>query len=223
MTRWLYVSIALTAAAFAASLYVYDFEYDRLPDQVPIHWNIDGVADGFVPKEDALRAFFLLPAVMAGFVLLTLALPWLSPRHFEVDTFRDVYGYVMMLVVALFGYIHVATLWGSLQRDRPVDVGRLVVGGILLFLALIGNVLGRVRRNFWVGVRTPWTLASDGVWNATHRLAAWLFVAAGVLGLVAAVAGAPLLWCFVGIMIAALAPVVYSLVLYKRLERQGRL
>jgi uncharacterized membrane protein len=73
-----------------------------------------------------------------------------------------------------------------------------------------------------MGVRTPWTLANEEVWEQTHRLAAWLFVASGLFGMLTALVGLPLYLCFAGIMVAALVPVVYSLVLYKRLERQGR-
>jgi uncharacterized membrane protein len=221
MTRWLYVSIALTLVALAGSLGVYFFAYDQLPDQVPTHWNIHGEPDAWTPKADVFWTFLLLPLVMAGMVLLTVLLPWLSPKQFEVDRFRDVYGYIMMLIVALFGYLHLVTLLASMQER--IDLNRLLVGGILLFVALLGNVLGRVQRNFWIGVRTPWTLASERVWIDTHRLAAWLFVAAGLLGFVAVLLGAPLLWCFVGVILAALVPAIYSLVLYKRLAREGRI
>jgi uncharacterized membrane protein len=224
MTRWLVPSILLTVAAFAGSLYVYCFQYDRLPDQVPIHWNIHGRPDGFMPKQNVFGVFLLLPCVMAGFVGLTVLLPWLSPKQFDVERFRDVYGYTMMLVQVLFGYIHALVLVGSLRREHPFDLVRWLVAGIFLILALIGNVLGRLRRNFWMGVRTPWTLASERVWNETHRLSAWLFVGGGVVGFAAVLLGAPLLWCFVAFMVVlAGVPILYSLVRYKRLERQGKL
>jgi uncharacterized membrane protein len=87
---------------------------------------------------------------------------------------------------------------------------------------VIGNVLGKVRRNFWMGVRTPWTLANDTVWAATHRLAARLMVAAGLLGAMAVWLGVPIAICFVLLIAALLVPAVYSLVLYKRLEREGQ-
>ena len=85
----------------------------------------------------------------------------------------------------------------------------------------MGNVLGKVRRNFWMGVRTPWTLASEKVWVATHRLAARLLTAGGLAGAVAAWLGAPLVLCFWLLMVALLWPAVHSLLLYKRLEREG--
>jgi uncharacterized membrane protein len=156
-----------------------------------------------------------------GLVVLTLLLPWLSPRHFEVDRSRGVYGYVMMLSVALVGYIHFLALWGSLHPELPMD--RLLGGGMCLFFLLIGLVLGRVPRNFWIGVRTPWTLADEQVWDQTHRMSAWLFVAAGLIGIVIALLGLPLLIGFIAIIVAAVVPIVYSLVLYKWLQRQGRI
>src|SRR5262245_42287959 len=171
MTRWVFVSIALTFVAVAASLYVWGFHYDALPEKVPVHWNIAGEADGWMDKQNVLGVFLLVPAVMAGMVLLTLVLPWLSPRNFSLDRFRPTYGYIMAVMSGLLLYVHVGILLGGLQV-LPVDVGTFIIGGMFLFFALLGNVLGKVQKNFFVGVRTPWTLASDAVWVQTHRLAA---------------------------------------------------
>jgi len=84
MTRWLILSILLTLAAFGGSLYVYEFQYDRLPERVPIHSNIRGEPDGWVSKHDVIWTFLLMPAAMAGMVVLTAILPWLSPKPFDV-------------------------------------------------------------------------------------------------------------------------------------------
>jgi uncharacterized membrane protein len=221
MNRWLWVSLLLTLAALGGSLYVYYGLYDRLPEQVPTHANLHGETNQWTPRDQILPHFLILPCFMAAFVVLTRLLPWLSPKPFDVESFRDTFNYLMALVVALFGYMHLTFLLGALQLG--IDGTRLMIAGIFFFLALIGNSLGRVRRNFWMGVRTPWTLASEKVWIQTHRLTAWLLVPAGVLGGVAVLAGAPLVACFVGLMIVCAIPVLYSLILYKRLEKQGKL
>jgi uncharacterized membrane protein len=221
MTRWLYLALAATVLATAGSVYVSVIAHDRLPERIPIHWDINGQPDRFVDRDNAWVNFWLTPGIMAGFILLTLVLPWLSPKPFVVDTFRDTYGYVMALVVCLLGYIQGLLLWMSLHPDA--NLVRPMVAGILFFLALMGNVLGRVRRNFWIGVRTPWTLANDLVWEKTHRLAAWLLAGFGLLGCVAVLAGAPLLWCFIALMVVLFVPGFYSLAVYKRLEREGRI
>jgi uncharacterized membrane protein len=221
MSRWLWVSIGLTVLAFAGSLYVYNGLYDRLPERVPIHWDLHGEPNGYTNKSNVWMTFLLLPGTMALFVVLTVVLPWVSPKRFEVENFRAVWDYLMMLAVALFGYIHFVTLLGSFEGRLPMF--RLLLGGLCLFFILLGNVLGQVRRNFWMGVRTPWTLASDAVWIQTHRLAAWLFVAAGVLGLIAVILDLSPVVVFVVVILAAFVPAVYSLVLYKQLERAGKL
>jgi uncharacterized membrane protein len=222
MNRWLCVSVVLAGAAWAASLYCWFGLYDRLPDPVPVHWNAAGKPDGFVPRRDALPYLLLVPGLMTGLVLLTPVLPWLSPRQFEIDRFRGTYYYLMALVQALFAYLHGTIL--AVTFGAKVDIGALMMGGIFLFFALMGNVLGKVRRNFWMGVRTPWTLASEAVWAQTHRRTAWVWVAGGTVGFLAVLAGVPPLLALVLLLPPmVLYPVAYSLVLYKRLEREGKL
>ena len=94
---------------------------------------------------------------------------------------------------------------------------------MFLFFALMGNVMGKVRKNFYIGVRVPWTLASDRVWNDTHRLAAWVWVAAGVIGFGMIVLGVPIIYPIVVLVLSAFVPVIYSFVHYKSLERRGAL
>ena len=97
------------------------------------------------------------------------------------------------------------------------------MGGMYLIFMLLGNVLGKVRRNFCLDVRVPWTLASARVWNDTHRVAAWVFVIAGLIGFAFVMAGTHLLVSFIPLGVAVVVPVVYSFVHYKQLERRGAL
>ena len=85
------------------------------------------------------------------------------------------------------------------------------------------SVLGKVRKNFYVGVRVPWTLASDRVWNDTHRFAAWTMVGGSLIGFLMVIAGVPIIWAFAVLLGSTLSPVVYSFVHYKKLEREGAL
>jgi uncharacterized membrane protein len=212
-------SFCMLALTLGASVWL----YPTPPERIPIHWNIEGKVDGYGSKHWAV---FLMPAFMAGMLVLFYCLPALSPRHFEVDTFRSTYLYIMVLITALFAYIHLLTLygtWKSVFQHQQYDIGRPLVAGIFLMFALLGNVLGKVRRNFYIGVRVPWTLASDRVWNDTHRLAAWVMVAAGLLGFVLAISGLNLIYAFVLLIGSAIIPIVYSFVHYKALERRGAL
>jgi uncharacterized membrane protein len=133
----------------------------------------------------------------------------------------------MAVVVGLFAYLHAIVLlvtWQHVTKAaHPIDIGRTMFAGMFLALALIGSVLGKVRRNPYMGVRVPWTLASDRVWDDTHRLAAWCFVCGGLLAFVILVVGLSLAFSFAVMIVAVAIPVIYSFVDYKRLERQGAL
>jgi uncharacterized membrane protein len=214
------IAILLTLAAWALSAWF----YPSLPQRVPTHWNIQGNVDGWGDKSWAV---FLVPGMMIGFLILFAFLPALSPKHFEVDTFRSTYLYIMVLMSALFLYMNGVILLATWQevREGPrfMDIGRVLIGGMFLFFALLGNVMGKVRKNFYIGIRVPWTLASDRVWNDTHRLAAWLMVLGGVIGFLIVVSGLSLVAAFSVMIMTFLIPVVYSFVHYKTLERRGAL
>ncbi len=206
--------IVLTAAALAATVVA----YPHLPGSVPTHWNIHGQPNGYSPK----WALYLLgPGLMAGILLLTWLLPWLSPKHFEVESFRSTYIQIMLMMVGMFAYIDAVVLWAG--AGNSLNVGRAGLFGVCLFFALLGNVMGKIRRNFYIGVRTPWALANERVWNATHRLAAKTFVVGGLAGLALIAIGLNGWPPFVALMAGALIPVPYSLYFYKQLERRGEL
>lgn len=212
--KWKYylLGFALLAAVLAATA----IAYPHLPRIVPTHWNIEGMADGYAPK---WKLFVTIPAMMLAFLGLFAILPWLSPKRFEVDAFRSTYLYIMIVLLCMMVYFHALLLWAALAR--PVHMVRAIIGGVCLLFALLGNVLGKVRRNFYIGIRTPWTIANETVWNATHRLGGKLFFLSGLLGFVLALLRAPF-WLVGGILATGAAvPVIYSLVLYKKLERRG--
>ena len=191
--------------------------YPHLPQRVPSHWNLHAQVDDYSAK---WTLFVTVPGIMVGLMLLFAALPWLSPRHFEVDSFRSTYLYIMLVILGLMAYIQAMMVWAGLDGRSSTD--KALLGGICLMLALLGNVLGKVQRNFYIGIRTPWTLANERVWYATHRFGAKTFVLGGLLAFVMVFAGAGFWFSFATIMAAALTPVVYSLVHYKRLERRGK-
>jgi uncharacterized membrane protein len=163
---------------------------------------------------------------MVGMLVLFYFLPALSPKHFEVDTFRPTYLYIMDITLGLFGYMQgvlLYTVYQNVHAGASIDPGRGLIAGMFLFFAFMGNQLGKVRRNFYIGVRVPWTLASDRVWNDTHRLAAWVMFAAGVIGFVLVILGVWIVIPIVLLVAAGLIPVIYSFVHYKALERAGEL
>src|SRR5262245_19440578 len=203
------LGLALVGGAFvlAASL------YGRLPDAVPTHWDYRGRPDGFMPKP---LGAFLLPAMAAGVWAVLALLPALSPRGFSIERFRATYDVVRSTVLVFLVFVCLVQL--LVAAGWQIGVPSLITVAIGLLLAVLGNYMGKIRRNFFVGVRTPWTLASEEVWLLTHRVAGKLFAAAGTIVVGASLLGAGPWVLPVSLGLAALASVVLSYVYYLRVE-----
>jgi uncharacterized membrane protein len=210
---YLLLCVLIVLATLAVTL----LTWTKLPAQIPVHWNASGEIDHYGPR----AAIFVHSAVMLLFMLLWTVLPRVSPQHFAVEGFADTYWYTCLVVVALLGYIQLVMLWGALTNTMAIN--RPLLGGLAVFVTLLGNVIGKVRRNFWLGVRTPWTLANERVWYSTHRLAAKSIVVCGLLALGSALLDLPVLLTVSLLGAGFVVPVVWSLLYYKRLERTGQL
>lgn len=188
-------------------------KYPGLPDPMPSHWNMAGEANGWMPKFWGVMIF---PIIMAVVWLMFLVLPRISPRGFEMEPFARAWGYLRVAILADILLIAVLAMRAA-EHQEGINPKALFAGLGILFV-LMGNFLGKVTRNFFVGIRTPWTLASEEVWLRTHRLGGKCFVVAGLWVLVVSLLGLNP-WLMIGaIALAALVPVVYSYVIYRRLE-----
>lgn len=189
--------------------------YSRLPGEVVTHWGIDGRPDGW---SSPLTAAILLPAVGLVLALVFLALPAIDPRKEGYRTPGTPYWAIANAVLALLALIHVVVLGYGL--GWAVNAALVAVGGVGVLFVVIGLLMPRMQPSWFMGIRTPWTLSDDTVWERTHRLGGRLFIAAGIVIVVAAVVGGNW-WLAGGIGVAgvlALVPVVYSWWLWR--ERQ---
>lgn len=210
--RTLYTTLLLLAAELTTTGIV----YPHLQATVPLHWDIHGQPNGYGPR----IVLVLLGAGMLVFTgLLAAVLPWLSPKNFSIEEFAPTFWRINLYLLLFMFYLDCTMLWGAAGHGSS---GRMIFCGIAMLIALLGNVMGKVRRNFYIGIRTPWTLSSERVWSATHRFAARAMFMTGVLGCIAAAAGA-LALAMALVLAGALAPIVYSLVYSKQLEHRGEL
>jgi uncharacterized membrane protein len=206
-SRWL--GYAAAAVALLAGL----FAYPHLPPRVATHWNWAGNPDGYSPK---ILAVLLLPAVMLGMRALVGVLPRIDPKGGNYSKFAGTYWLIFNGLILFLGLLQLAMLGYAL--GAPVRMDRLVPAGVGVLFVVIGNYLARVEPNWFVGIRTPWTLSSDRVWRRTHRLGGWIMVAGGtVIALSPFVpAGAALPVFLLTLVLVAVIPVVVSYLLWRR-------
>jgi uncharacterized membrane protein len=207
--RTLIVSFVFVAIAAGAAIWL----YPRLPAQVPIHWDMSGQANGYAPR---FWGAAMWPLLIFGLAVLTVALPAISPRRFEIKPFAGIYGALMLVIQGVMLVIGMTALLVGAGFALPLSTIVPLAIGVLLMV--LGNYMGKLRKNFFIGIRTPWTLASDAVWERTHRLASWVFVLAGVAMVIATLAHAMPGWVLAMIVAVLLIPYVYSFFIYRALE-----
>ncbi|MGE5590669.1 MAG: SdpI family protein [Bacillota bacterium] len=204
--------LLVLAASVAASLFV----AARIREPIPLHWNWAGQVDRTAP---ALAAVLELSALSVGLYVLLAVAPRLDPRWSNYERFRPtwrLFRWTFVLLMVVLTWVPLAAGLGyALDTGKWI---RFIIGALFLVL---GNSLGQIKSTFLVGIRTPWTLSDDRVWQHTHRLAGRLWVAAGLLGMVTVplsntVGGVVFI---VGLSAAVVYPVVFSYFDYRRLTR----
>ena len=193
------VVLVIIVLSIAVSLYA----YPSLPDQIPSHWNAQGEVDGYMSK---FWGLFMLPLISIGLLLLFMAIPVIDPLKANIKKFRKQYDRFVVIIIVFFFYIHLLIILWSLSV--PFNMTQALIPAIAGLFYYIGVLLTHAKRNWFVGIRTPWTLSSEKVWNKTHRLGGKLFKAAGVVALLGIVFPDFGIWF---ILIPILAVVVYTI------------
>lgn len=188
--------------------------WDRLPDPMASHWNVNDQVDGYTPK---FWGVSLAPLVTLGMLLLFLIIPSIDPLKANIAKFREAFNLFIVLIVAFMLYVYGLTLaWNLGYTSFKMSTVLLPAMGLLFIF--VGLMLRKAKRNFFIGIRTPWTLSSDTVWDKTHKLGAVLFTVAGVLAFIGGLfGGAIAFWfLFVPLIGSTIFLTVYSYMLYKQ-------
>ncbi|NLT94952.1 MAG: SdpI family protein [Clostridia bacterium] len=191
--------------------------YPYMPDQVPTHWNMRGEIDDYSSKEFGT---FFLPLMNIGLYVLFLALPHLDPKKANYDKFHGSYRLIRFATHIFFTFMFFIT--AAVSLGYSVDVGLWISVGVALLFIVMGNIMGRVRHNYFVGFRYPWTLANEEVWRKTHRFGSKAMVIGGVLALVGVVLTqdtARFIVLMVGLFIPTIITTVYSYLVFKNIEK----
>jgi uncharacterized membrane protein len=177
MRKWIpafFVIVATVASIIA---------YPGMDERVPTHWNMSGEVDGWSSR---FAVAWMLPLVMAGMVLLFKVLPLIDPRRANYEKFSGAYSAIVIVIMGFMLGMHLLLLAMGSGYDLPIE--RIVPASVGVMFIVLGLLLPKAHPNWFVGIRTPWTLSSDLSWERTHRLGGTLFMISGALAILSAFA-----------------------------------
>ena len=205
--------IAVLIITFAVTLAI----YPSAPDRIVSHWNAAGEADGSMSK---FWGLFLIPFIMTGFVALLAVLPRIDPHKENYDKFRDYYeGFILLFVLFMLAIQVQIILWSAGYQISPNLTFPILIGILFIYL---GFLLDHAEQNWFVGIRTPWTLSSKTVWKKTHELGGKLFKIAGVISCLGIFAGVYALWfVLIPMLSVAVITVAYSYYEFQKELKSG--
>lgn len=170
-------SISLLLSIFP--VLVYGFFYNALPEEIPSHWDFSGTIDGYSTKNE----FFLLAILPLILWIFFLFLPKIDPKKENYQKFSGFYHVFSMIMVLFMDFVFLLCLYASFQEDSPF-VSEIIPMAVGLLFVFIGNYLPKVKPNFFMGIKTPWTLSCETVWIKTHRKGGMAFVLLGIFMMV---------------------------------------
>ncbi len=206
----LIIGLALVLLAVVFSVAV----YNRLPDRMASHWGVNDQVNGTTSR---FWGAFLMPIIALAMLGLFLLVPNIDPLKANIATFRPIFNAFIVAILVFLAYLHVLTMLWNLGY-HGFRMSTALLPGLGLIFVLTGLLLSRAKRNFFIGIRTPWTLSSDRVWAETHRVGSVVFIVCGVIAMAAVFTPGPIAFglVIVPILVASLGLVVYSYILYQR-------
>lgn len=208
-------STSIMLALIVLSILISVWVYPDMPEIVPSHWNARGEVDGHMPKFWALS---LMPIVSIFLLLLFIAIPRIDPLKKNIEKFRGSYeGLVVVIIVFLF-YINLLIILASLEFG--FNMTQMMAPALGILFLYMGSIMGRLKRNWFIGIKTPWTLSSDRVWEKTHRVGGRVFQICGIIAIFSILAGEHAIWfMLVPILVGVAYVFVYS---YLEYQKEGK-
>jgi len=194
------------------SLIISIYFYPQMPEKMASHWNAQGQVDGYMSK---FWGLFLIPFILVGLALLFVTIPRIDPLKANIEKFRKCYdGFIILFLVFMFSIHFQVILWNLGIKISPIVIVPIGIG-ILFFY--IGILCENAKRNWFIGIRTPWTLSSERVWEKTHKIGGKLFKIAGAIAFVGVFFQSyALFFILVPVISVALYTIIYSYVEYQK-------
>jgi uncharacterized membrane protein len=186
--------------------------YQQMPAQIASHWNEGGEVNGYMPK---FWGVFLMPIISVILFLMFLIIPKIDPLKENLKKFRKYFDGFIIILMLFFLYIYILTIFWNLGSRFNMTLFMLPAMSILFYYC--GILIENSKQNWFIGIRTPWTLSSEKIWEKTHKLGGKLFKAAAVISLLGIIIPDYAFLIFIVIIsFAGLYPVIYSYLEYKK-------
>ncbi|MGI6226418.1 MAG: SdpI family protein [Peptococcales bacterium] len=192
--------------------------YPYMPEMVPTHWNTRGEVDGYSSKEFGT---FFLPLLNIGLYVLFIVLPLLDPKKENYEKFLGSYRLIRYVTHIFFVFMFIITTLAAL--GYTLDIGLWIACGAAMLFILMGNIMGRVRHNYFVGFRYPWTLANEEVWRKTHQMGSKVMVLGGILALIGVIFtqdNIRFIVLMAGLFIPTIFTTIYSYLTFKKVTKK---
>lgn len=188
------------------------FAYASLPATVATHWNIQGQVDGYMSREFHVIFF---PALILGIYLLINFVPRFDPRKERYQQFASVYLLIRNLIISALLIIFLAATIFNLGYN--INISAITASTIGVMMIIMGNYFGKLKRNWFIGIRTPWTMSSENSWNKTHRLGGKIFMIWGFLLIITPWLSPKYAFITLGSLLIAIPAIfAYSYIVYKK-------
>ncbi|MFH1188171.1 MAG: DUF1648 domain-containing protein [bacterium] len=206
----------IPSAILLAVIIVGALVYPSLPAKVPSHWNVNGEIDGYMGKTFAVYFF---PGLILAIYLLMTFLPFIDPLRKNIEKSAKAYFYLKVLLVSFFSLLYVYTIMAAFSGEIfPINLFMFLTLGLLI--VGMGFLMPNFKKNYFIGIRTPWTLESEEVWDKTHQRAKKFYVFGGLFVVFGGLLHIPFWFVFAAMMVFLLWPVVDSYFIFKRLEKK---
>jgi len=207
------VALGIILLSFIIGIYF----YNQMPEKMAIHWNVKGEVDSYASK---FLGLFLIPVILLMIFLLFIAIPRIDPLKQNIEEFRKYYNGFIILTIGFLFYTYILTiLWNYGFR---FSIAQLITPAFGILFYYCGILIENEKRNWFIGIRTPWTLSNEEVWNRTHRIGGRLFKLAGIISFAGVTLQKyALFFVLVPVLLISIYTVIYSYLEYQRVIKCG--
>lgn len=202
------IALGIILISFLIGIYF----YSKMPEMMASHWNAKGEVDGYMSR---FWALFLMPLMSFGLFLMFLIIPKIDPLKQNIEKFRKYFDIFIILMLGFLFYIYLLTIFWNL--GTRFSMTQLMIPALSALFYYCGILVENAKRNWFIGIKTPWTLSNEKVWEKTHKLGGKLFKAAAIIILLGIVLeNYALLFVLAPIFFVSIYLVVYSYFQYQK-------